>query len=155
MIRVVALDPGGTTGVCESEIDPDNLIHVSYWQEQWIEADLWDYLHKSKPDCLVYESFQYRAGGMRQTGILRPVELIGVLRLYEQLEGPLKGTYPQGSSNAVGRGTPFTDLKLKAMGLYIPGLEHGRTACKHLLWWLHHGGGTQFVDRHNLKFELM
>jgi hypothetical protein len=155
MIRVLSLDPGGCTGICEATIHTEeNLFQLNYWQKKWLEADIWQHLHEYKPDALVYESFQYRAGGMRQSGILRPVELIGVLRLYEQLYAPLSGTYPQGSSKAVGKDAIFTDLKIKEMGLYIPGLEHGRVALKHLLYWAHYGGGTQFVDRHHLNFEL-
>jgi hypothetical protein len=156
MLNVLALDPGGYTGICKAEIYPEvNHARLSYFQERWLEADLWMFLNQESPDALIYESFQYRPQGMRQAGILRPVELIGVLRLYEQLHTPIKGTYPQGSDKAVGNYTYFTDIKLKEMELYLPGLEHGRVACKHMLYWLFHGAGTQFVNRHRLTFDLI
>lgn len=141
-LTVIWLDPGITTGYALASIE-DTQIYLSYEQDVWSCKDLFNFLKRHDPDYLGIEDFEYRPGKAKPNIVLYPVELIGVATLWAQW-------YKVGADRffrqkaAIGK-AHWSDRLLKEQGLYIPGVEHGRDAARHLLHWLSFGYGYQFL----------
>src|SRR5215831_12175089 len=80
-IKVIALDPGVTTGHAVGVIDDGKLGAVS-GQDTWDEYQLYLQLKFAKPNVLIYERFEYRRD--RDRAELFSRNLIGVIHLYAQ-----------------------------------------------------------------------
>lgn len=145
-MRIVALDPGGTTG-------------WAYWTDEWesgcerINDEAWDrgqltgqhheelygLLCTLQPDVLVYERFTYQRRELDKgvSLVLDSVEYIGVAKLWMHI-GRLVDcqlvpqTVHQGK---IGPKNLWTEEKVKALGLWIPGLTHAMDATGHLLYY--------------------
>ncbi|HEY9660347.1 MAG TPA: hypothetical protein V6C65_17975 [Allocoleopsis sp.] len=127
--KTLAIDPGGTNGIarCEQMLTIQTSIDtIIADQVDGKELDLWNYLVKENPTHIVYEAFTFRQG---VTGIdYAPAERIGVIKLYCQLYGITS------SSMTSAEGKNFwVDKKIKALGLWVPGLKHGMDATRILL----------------------
>lgn len=141
MKRIIALDPGGTTGIavwtdCRPSSPTDNEFT---WYELGPEEhhkELWDFLLKgtvgaSGDHTIVCESFEFRQNRQRDNINLMSREYIGVVKLFQQQYGT-----PVVFQTA-GVAKPFvTDEKLKAMGLYQKGSKHERDATRHLIYYM-------------------
>jgi len=140
-LKVIALDPGRTTGYAYGE-KYRNDLKISYYQAEWDHLNLYGFLEDSPHDYIVCESFEFRQG--KQTGVdLYPCELIGVVNYFDQRVNVQSRLYMQ--TAAQGKGYYDND-KLKAMDLYKRGLQHGRDACRHLLYWFYFGSGFRFIE---------
>lgn len=138
-VRVLALDPGGTTGLAYGRIEGKALT-LNYDQKVLTEFDLLDEIDAFQPNYLICEDFEYR--NRARTGLdLTPVKLIGIVRYYGQSPtNKCKVTIQKAS-----KGKSFwSNDKLKAAGLYIRGLPHGRDAARHLLHWMMFEEGYKF-----------
>lgn len=124
-MNIVAFDPGFTTGVARYGKDTD--LRYETTQVQGI-LELWDCLHMGTPyDLIIYESFLYQR---RDKVDLRPVEAIGVIKLYAELNNIEIG------SQTPARGKRFwTDTKIKKIGLWESGQPHAMDALRHLLYY--------------------
>lgn len=130
---ILALDPGRTTGICIAK-GQDTELAIAYTQEKLDHVGIFQLLDDLMPDYVICESFEFRQG--KQIGIdLYPCELIGVVKLWKP------EVYMQ--TAAQGKGYYDND-KLKELGLYRKGVQHGRDACRHMLYWLHFGPGARF-----------
>jgi hypothetical protein len=144
MKHALALDPGRTTGFAKA-VWNDKDCGIRYGQSELNHSELYYLLTEESPDYLICESFRFRQG---KTGVdLYPVELIGVVQYWLKQDGTntnfsVQEPWVQGDKKAF-----FSDRKLKEMELYIKGLEHGRSAVKHLLYWLYFGVGSQYFDK--------
>lgn len=136
---VLAIDPGVTTGFALAHTDPVET-RIDYKQLKLTPYEFGEFISLSKCKYFICESFQYRQGQF-QKDVLYPVELIGVLKY---MEGLLNMKLPDPYNKQVffqppatqGKKTAFySDEKIKDMGLWIPGKDHGRSALKHLLHW--------------------
>jgi hypothetical protein len=146
---VVALDPGGTTGLAYGHIDV-GAVTIAITQEQMTLRDM-DYLMRnilSDTDVqwhVIWETFEYRyraRPGLDQT----PIKLIAIIELAQE-RGSGVQFYPQTAA----KGKAFyTDIKLKQMGLYERGMPHARDAERHLLTWCTFGYGAALLFA-NLK----
>lgn len=138
-MKIVAFDPGGTTGIACGDLDEERgLMKVSAEQEVLNHNGLWNYMWTERPDWIITESFEYR--NRARPGLeLISCELIGVIELYIQ---QYKSGYVKQTA-AKGKGY-FTDKILKRDGLYVPGIPHGMDALRHLLHWYMFGTGFQF-----------
>lgn len=136
MKLVLALDPGRTTGYALAIGEPE--LHIAYGETRFNNIELYDWLHHIKPAYIICESFDYRR---LKDADLYPCELIGVMNLFRQQEDV--PTYMQKPS-IQGKDAYWTDGKLKELEIYKAGTEHGRSALKHLLYWLIFGHGAQF-----------
>jgi len=129
--HILSLDPGGTTGYCHGVYDGDKLV-LTPGQQKFNESELFKFMHEhwQKNFYLIYEKFHYR--NRARPGLdLTPTRLIGVIELFCQTEG-IK-YFAQMPSEAMGY---WTDDQLKRFGVYVPGLQHGRDAMRHMLqWW--------------------
>lgn len=135
MHYIVAIDPGGTTGYCKGKYDGEQLILMP-GQEQLSGSELFQFLldclreANTDPFVLIYERFDYRNRARAGLDLTAP-KLIGVMDLIVEEEGLM--CYPQMPSEAKGY---WTNDRLKQFQIYVPGLDHGRDAMRHLLqWW--------------------
>lgn len=151
-MRVLSVDPGIATGfaVAYERFNSGPDITVHYNQRTMSVPEYFDLLYKVAPKAIVIEDFEYRRGNAKDSLVLYSVELIGVTKLYcskEDVPLYIQKASVQGKNSAY-----FSDDRLKEMGLYIPGLQHGRSAVKHLLHWFQFGAGYPMLgDR---KFVL-
>lgn len=147
MLKFVGLDPGVTTGYSLG-ILTEGILYVSYEQEKFSHRELWDFLVEVEPSHVVCESFEYRNNRHRDNLELYSLELIGVVKLFCE---------PTMQNAAKGKGF-YSDEKLKKMGLYVPGLNHGRDAVRHLLQWVTFGPGYQYFGKSKImlaQFETL
>ncbi len=119
--NIIAFDPGYTTGVAFQEGTNVTLMQIKGL------TGVWAVLHTGQPDMIVYESFLYQR---RDKVDLRPVEAIGVIKLYaERTSTPILSQTPA-------QGKRFwTDKKIKKLGLWEPGEPHAMDALRHLLYF--------------------
>lgn len=128
MAYAVALDPGGTTGVClvQSGNNPWNITVFHLEGEH--HRILLRFLLATKPEFIICESFENQGN---LGALLKPCEYIGIVKLYAQDTIGVKGVWQSAST---GKGF-FSDDRLKQIGLYADGLKHARDATKHYLYW--------------------
>jgi hypothetical protein len=153
--RVIALDPGGSTGwatysafTMQSSTGPTGM---EYYDEKWTcgtlgpeehHSDLYGLLeHMHVRDyTVVCESFEFRQNDGNRMGIeLISREYIGVAKLFAQeRKVPIKMQTAALAKKFVPQKGPEANKKLKAMGLYIPGKAHVHEmdAYRHLIYYL-------------------
>lgn len=159
MLKVIAFDPGVTTGHATGVIE-DGKLGVVSGQDRFNELQLYLQLKLVKPDIIVFERFEYRS--QRAYNVdnaeLFSRNLIGILNLYSQeREGAgtlLEGYYAQMPATVLGKKkTPatvlgkknyWTDEKLKAARVYKVGNPHANDAMRHLLYWWQFGAGFKY-----------
>ena len=158
--KILAFDPGGTTGWTRVHLYPRGQENSS--GARFEEADrswdggqfgpgphhkaLYKFLIMERPLHVVCESFQYRviqSGGATMPGIrLDSVEYIGVIKLYCELTKTPLFLQTAGEVKPL-----WTDEKLKKLGLWARGEQHRRDAVRHAL---HHIitrlNRTEFID---------
>lgn len=140
-MKIVALDPGVTTGYAVGHID-DGCMTVRAGQEVWSHQELWAQLHLAEPDAIVCESFEFR-NKSRAGLILYSVELIGIVHLFcsPSYRTPSVTLFMQ--TAAKGKGY-YTNMHLQTHGVYTRGIPHGMDAMRHLLHWFTFGPGYEF-----------
>lgn len=147
----LALDPGMCTGYAIA-YKGDRAFDICYSQEYFDANAFWRFLNETKSDYTVCESFEFRQA--KQTGVeLYPVELIGILKLNRYFKSDslyFQQAHIQGKKTAY-----FSDQRLKEMELYRKGVEHGRSAVKHLLYWFYQGAGFQFIHGKEIEPTLV
>lgn len=137
-----AIDPGRCTGYAVLSHSPSGRYNIAYGQEYFDHQELYEFIPKDV-DHVICESFEFRQG-KQQSGVdLYPCELIGVLHLWYAYEEYAQSLVFQPAS-VQGKKAFFSDEMLKELKLYQAGVEHGRSAVKHLLQWLHFGPGAKY-----------
>lgn len=124
----VALDPGGTTGVCNvmKQEEPWHLA-VRQLGPDPHHMQLMRYLTLWKPEVIVCESFENRS---QDAAVLASSEYIGVVKAYAGI------TQCKLVMQSAGLVKPFwNDDKLRRYGVYAPRLKHARDACRHYLYY--------------------
>lgn len=133
--RIIALDPGGTTGWALYDVDSDN-------NEKWTCGQIGPHEHHDElfshlerlhvqSFTVVCESFEFRQNAQRNNLNLMSKEYIGIVKLFGQ-----QRNVPVVFQTA-GQAKPFvTDEKLKIMGHYTPGMKHARDAYRHLILYM-------------------
>jgi hypothetical protein len=140
VVRVIAIDPGITSGYAQGRIE-DGLMLVSSGQLEYSPYQLYLALKLADPTHVVCESFEFRRHA-RDNLNLFSCELIGVVKMFvEEWTIPFK---PQTASQAKGH---FNDDHLKKAHLYKPAKPHANDAVRHLLYWFQFGPGFQFNTR--------
>jgi len=147
-MKVIALDPGRTTGYAVGLIQPHEPMGVISGQAEWDERQIYEQLSMGKPDIVVYEKFEsgrqnaYRAIKHKNYDVdLFPRNLIGVINLYCS-QNNIKA-YEQ--SPAKGLGGHFRlDSVLQQAGVYKIANPHANDAMRHLLQWYTFGSGFQY-----------
>lgn len=134
--EVLAIDPGGTTGLCLG-VKEGKKLTVSPMQDRYtpftFRLMLENYNH-----YVVCESFEYRKAS--RAGLdLTPVHLIGVAMAWVPSDKLRFQTAAQGKGF-------FSNEKLKQLDIYIAGKPHAMDAARHLLHWYKFGFGSQFYE---------
>jgi hypothetical protein len=146
-VKVIALDPGRTTGYAVGTIN-DGKLGVVSGQAVWDEYQLYSQLKFANPDIIIYESFQYR--NKLDRADLYPCYLIGVINLYgaeratqvrELLDHRPVVLYEQ--TPAQGK-SYFADKQLKDSNVYKVGNPHANDAMRHILHWWTFGAGYRY-----------
>jgi hypothetical protein len=142
--RVLAFDPGGTTGVAKAWTEDDDF-KFSYHQIGPDEhhEELWGFLQAhlqqyGLPNLeIVCESFEYR--NMSRKGLeLVSKEYIGIIKLFCEING-IKLTFHTASAAK----TFVTDDKIHSLDLWVPGKPHAMDGMRHLLRYLVIGKGIR------------
>lgn len=142
-MKVIALDPGVTTGYAVGVID-GGLMQVVTGQEKWIHSELYGFLGDNKPDVLISEKFEFR--NRARTGLeLISREFIGVANLYAQLFMPEPHELVMQMPGSVISGYFSKPSNMKEV--YKPGKIHSNEAAMHLLHWFQFGSGFQYNSR--------
>lgn len=143
MLKIIALDPGVTTGYAEGVINDEGFMKVRCGQAAYTHLDLYEALRLRTPDFIVCESFEFRK--LQQGVNYYPVEMIGVVNLYVQTREKQDTIYLyMQPPSTQGDKAHWTDSKLKESNVYRPGVPHGRSALKHLLYWYEFGAGYKY-----------
>lgn len=122
-MKIIAFDPGGTTGFAKVVI-PEEKLDVG--QLLWNRATIWYFLNNEYPDQVVYEKFFYQR---RDKVDLRPVEVIGIIELWCELNA-----IPVVSYSAATAKNFWTDAKMRKVGGWFEGMPHATDATRHLLY---------------------
>lgn len=126
---ILALDPGGTTGLAWIRDVKDKVVCSLQVGPYEHHSELWDFLTVNAPEHIVCESFTYR-NGLAKADLI-PVEYIGVIRLWcERKERPMTMQTPSMAKKF------FDDKKVKAAGLWKPSMPHAMDAVRHLLYYI-------------------
>lgn len=132
-IDLLSLDPGETTGLCQF-YQGNKSLYITQLDTPTIETGLKEiepYIkvaeHVRMEDYKVYAHKAGDHAGLR----LHTSELIGCIKT-------LCTMHSKGYSLKLAMHAKqfWTDEKLKAVGLYTPGLKHGRDALRHALFYL-------------------
>lgn len=130
-MRVLSLDPGGTTGYAITSFHEDLTLEIE--RSGQIKNSLsgfldfqWDVLESEKLDFIICENFELREGVYGAD--LSPVYIIGALEaLYPTVPIIYQAPYQK----------PLVDDdRLKRLGLYEPGKPHRNDAVRHMVIYL-------------------
>jgi len=130
-MRVLSLDPGGTTGYMIGTVDPNSELNIE--RSGQIKNSLrgfldfhWDVLESEDIDLIICEGFELREGV--HGADLSPVYIIGALEaLYATI--PIEYQMPYLK--------PLVDDdRLKKLGLHEPGKPHRNDAVRHAVVFL-------------------
>lgn len=132
-IDLLTLDPGETTGLC-TFYQGNKSFFVTQLETPTIERGIQEIRHYLEHMQHVrmedYKVYAHKAGdhaGLR----LHTSELIGCIKTL-----CYQNAIPYTLKLAMHAKQFWTDEKLKAVGLYSPGLKHGRDALRHALFYL-------------------
>lgn len=138
MVRILALDPGGTTGWATAQIIDKEITDIQTGQRRFEAVGIWELIRWAKPHYIVCETFRYRKQP-REGLDLTSMKWIGICELYAQ-QVPLNCTLKM-QEPSEGKGY-WKDDKLKAAGVYVPGKPHSMDALRHLLYFLTFKAGS-------------
>jgi hypothetical protein len=151
LIKVHCFDPGITTGYATGIIETGKPMGVVSGQAKWNEFQLYVELKRSKPDIIIYETFEYRNPRHRKDWAdnveLFPRNLIGVMNLYvheRASQGTSIGCYTQ--TPAQGKGY-YSDVLLRKFDVYKIANPHANDAMRHLLHWFTFGAGFKYDNK--------
>lgn len=142
VILILAIDPGGTTGLALGKTNDDgskfSVLHTG--ELKLTPFELLGVLDSIQPQIVVSESFEFRQAvdGKRTGTRLDSRDLLGVCSMWTtandrryilQTPAQAKGSFP--------------NSRLKQYGAYTVGSEHARDATRHLLYWAYWGKGSK------------
>lgn len=136
MFRVLALDPGGTTGWASYSLDDDpatqGVFDCGQIGPEEHHLELYNFLgsQQARDFTIVCERFEYR-NTSRAGLVLDSKEYIGVTRLFSQ-ERNVPVVF-QNASQAKGF---VKDIHIKRFGLWHHGWKHAMDGYRHLLFYL-------------------
>lgn len=145
-MRVIALDPGRTTGYSVGITHDGTEFEFISKQEKLSHIGLWELLFNTKMDCIVCESFDFRNGVRTGTDLI-PCELIGVVHLFASMYKKRLDFQNASTHGAGGKNGYFKDENLKRKGIYVPARPHAMDSLRILLYWYEFGKGFQYNNK--------
>lgn len=140
--KVIAVDPGGTTGYTIAR-KTGAIINIIADQQKMSCARFYDFLwtHRRDAQHVIVEDFEFRKGA--RAGLdLTPAHLIGVAYAVMGDDERLRM-----QKASVGKAHFKNDDKIKELGLWIPGKPHAIDSLRHFLQWYFFGPGYQYHDK--------
>lgn len=137
--RLLAFDPGETTGHCTFECTANSIVLASYGQDVCYPVDtgvvaIQNRIKNAQPDFVVYERYIVYSwkSAAHSWGKNETSQIIGSIRLC-----CLNAKLPKPEEQSAQEAKQFiTDDKLQEWGFYIKGQKHTRDAIRHGLYWL-------------------
>lgn len=130
-MRIVGLDPGGTTGVAVFDLNEDSWSQnrMQLGPEEHHE-ELYEWLKELRPDLIIYESFEYRTR-QRDNLVLVSVEYIGVIKLFCSV------TKTKSKPQTAAYGKAFwSNDKIAQLALWTANMPHAMDATRHVLQYI-------------------
>ncbi len=146
-VRVIAIDPGVTTGYTYGEIQ-NSILKYHVFQEKDEVWDFWTRLRHFNPQYIVMEDFEWRRGVQGLN--MFPMQLIGIARLHQCCANDCSRLFLQKASTGKSH---FKDDKMKFVGAYKRGVPHGTDSARHLMHWCKFGFGFQFFKEGIVTIE--
>lgn len=147
-MKIIALDPGGTTGVAIFERARDTG-EVTWRQLQLGPEEhhlaLWDLLREERANVIIYERFMYQRRELEDgvSLVLVSLEYIGIVKLcwdYLSCQGSYEPELIEQGPHMMklwgGGQQGDGGIKLKKVGLYKANARHANDATRHLLYYL-------------------
>lgn len=148
--RLLAIDPGETTGMTIIDAHPDYIELVGQMQVgSWpLEKSLFDFVQifaTAKPTQMVYESYHVYSWRLNEHKFseVPTLQIIGVLKALSILEH-----IPYAAQSAQVGKAFFTDKRLKGLNLYFEGAPHARDSLRHALQYIAFGTRNPSGDYH-------
>lgn len=142
--RIVAFDPGGTTGFCGATT-MRNQFEYRMVEGQFTPTETYKYLDALQPQEIVMERFVFRRNKTKVD--YTPVEVIGRIRQWaEDRQVPIVQEYTLSVVKHY-----FTDKRLQQLGFWFEGKQHARDAARHFLYYVTFGEGKKY----GLKFDTL
>lgn len=136
MTKVVAFDPGGTSGwMTWDSGKPDSYEAASQISIPEHHNLIRAFLQGLNPDVIICETFKFRSGQPDADLISR--EYIGVIKLYYQ-QNEHVDLVMQDPHQAKGKGAFWSDDKLARVGMLITPKHpnrHANDAIRHFMYW--------------------
>jgi hypothetical protein len=140
---IIALDPGGTTGIATCRMAGAALSERSRWDRYQVEdcdkaSQLRSLLQQvgymamsaGSPIHIIYEPFEFRRNDRERDKIeYTSAEVVGALK-YWACDLDYVKLVPSTASSGM---TFWDDDKIKKLGLWVPGHRHAMDATSHLL----------------------
>lgn len=151
---ILALDPGKTTGICLATLT--DKLYVAPHQDMLTLGATYNLLRwfcdaRSNNTHIIYEDFEYRNNARMGLNLV-PVKVIGIIELFKEWHEPFVTFTKQ--SAATGKAF-YNDDRLKELGVYAVGKQHGRDATRHLLQWANFGAGGQYMNINEIQMEMI
>lgn len=127
-MKLMGVDPGGTSGLCLYDVATRELKRIQIGPSEH-HCDLRNLLSDYAPNLVVTERFDYRR--RQEHAELISVEYIGVMK--EWCSRTNTGLVQQ--QQLKGHRGLWTDAKLKALDLYVPGKPHAMDATRQVLFY--------------------
>lgn len=148
-MRLIALDPGKTTGYCVLDT-PMTVAELGEIKgSQPTDQRILSLIESQRPDEVVVEAFRLYPWKAQELSLsdLLPIRLIGAIKLC--CAAHKVGYAEQPASNK----TFFSEKLLKSVGLYKPGMPHAMDALRHALRraWFHYGYKDEEAVLHALR----
>jgi len=154
-MKIIALDPGVTTGYAVGIKEEGQPLGVISGQAKWNELGLYNDLVSGKPNIVIYEKFEsgkenpYRRRRNPNYDVeLYSRNLIGVIMLYCMQHD----IFPYEQTPAKALGGHYQDTVLQQASVFKVGNPHANDAMRHLLQWYTFGPGFQY-DTDKKGFE--
>lgn len=129
-MKIIAVDPGGTTGIAEYDTETEKLLQFQIGPDKH-HRELYMYLRVADPDVLICERFNYQRRELDKgvSLVLVSREYIGICELYAQERVDYNLMMQQPAAMKL-----FDDDKLKRIGVYRPAMVHANDATRHLFY---------------------
>lgn len=145
-MKILAIDPGKTTGYSVGITKDGAPLQFISKQAQLDHLQLWLLLQGESPHCIVTERFDFRNKVKTGTELIS-AELNGILHLYSLLHRKRLDLQGASTHGAGGKKGYFSNMKLKQLGIYLPGKDHAMDSLRILLYWYEFGKGFQFNNK--------
>lgn len=136
-MKILAIDPGVTTGMARLNRTPDKFEIIETWEEKFSHRDFWDELHIEVPNLIIIENFIHTQVSRVN---LYPAELIGIASLFVEI---MHWVPIQLVKQNPDKRKWWTMEKIKAINLWESGKPHAMDALKHLLVYETFTAGNQ------------